>query len=38
MKIMLDTNELISAMVFGGKAGKLLFKLFDSDHELYVAL
>ena len=37
MKIMLDTNVLISAMVFGGKAGKLLFKLFDSDHELYVS-
>ena len=29
MKIMLDTNVLISAMVFGGKAGKLtpLFKV-----------
>lgn len=37
MKIMLDTNVLISAFVFGGKAGRLLQKLFDSEHELYVS-
>lgn len=34
---MLDTNVLISALIFGGKAGKLLGLLFDSEHELYVS-
>lgn len=33
MKIMLDTNVLISAFVFGGNAGKLLQKLILSEHE-----
>jgi putative PIN family toxin of toxin-antitoxin system len=37
MKIMLDTNVLISALVFGGKAGELLNLLFDSEHELFVS-
>ncbi len=37
MKIMLDTNVLISALIFGGKTGKLLNLLFDSGHELYVS-
>lgn len=37
MKIMLDTNVLISAFVFGGNAGKLMQKLILSDHELYVS-
>lgn len=37
MKILLDTNVLISAFVFGGNAGKLLSELFDTDHELYVS-
>jgi putative PIN family toxin of toxin-antitoxin system len=37
MKIMLDTNVLISAMVFGGQAGELLSILFDSEHELFVS-
>lgn len=37
MKIMLDTNVLISALVFGGQAGRLLGLLFDSEHELYVS-
>ena len=37
MKIMLDTNVLISAFVFGGRAGRLLGKLFESEHELYVS-
>lgn len=37
MKIMLDTNVLISALIFGGQTGKLLEMLFDSDHELYVS-
>lgn len=37
MKIMLDTNVLISAFVFGGQTGKLLNLLFDSEHELYVS-
>ena len=37
MKIMLDTNVLISALVFGGKAGELLGRLFESEHILYVS-
>ncbi len=37
MKIQLDTNVLISAFVFGGKAGQPLEKLFDSDFELLVS-
>lgn len=37
MKIMLDTNVLISALVFGGKAGELLGRLFESEHVLYVS-
>lgn len=37
MKIMLDTNVLISALVFGGRTGILLNMLFESDHELYVS-
>ena len=37
MKIMLDTNVLISAFVFGGKTGELMVKLFYSEHELYVS-
>ena len=36
MKIMLDTNVLISAFIFGGKTGELFNLLFDSEHELYV--
>ena len=37
MRILLDTNVLISAFVFGGAAGRLLEKLFDSDFELLVS-
>jgi len=37
MRILIDTNVLISAFVFGGKAGKLLELLFDSNHELLVS-
>lgn len=37
MKILLDTNVLISALVFGGQAGKLLNILFSSEHELFVS-
>ena len=37
MKIMLDTNVLISALIFGGRASRLLKRLFESDHELYVS-
>ena len=37
MKILLDTNVLISALVFGGQTGKLLEILFPSEHELYVS-
>ena len=31
MHVLLDTNVLISAFVFGGAAGRLLEKLFDVD-------
>ncbi len=37
MKILLDTNVLISAFVFGGKAGKLMNLLFGSQHEMLVS-
>ena len=37
MRILIDTNVLISAFVFRGKAGKLLEILFDSNHELLVS-
>lgn len=37
MKIVLDTNVLISALIFGGKTGKLLDKLMQSQHELLVS-
>jgi putative PIN family toxin of toxin-antitoxin system len=37
MKILHETNVLTSAFVFGGKAGQLLEKLFDSDFELLVS-
>ncbi len=34
MKILLDTNVLISAFVFGGTAGRLLKELLGSEHKL----
>lgn len=34
---MIDTNVLISAFVFGGKAGKLLETLFGEHYELLVS-
>lgn len=37
MKILLDTNVLISAFVFGGTAGRLLKGLLNSEHKLYVS-
>ena len=37
MRILIDTNVLISAFVFGGKAGKLMELLFDGSHELLVS-
>lgn len=37
MKIMLDTNVLISALIFGGRTGRLLNMLFESEYELYVS-
>ena len=37
MKIMLDTNILISAFVFRGRVRKVLDILFESDCELYVS-
>ncbi len=37
MRILIDTNVLISAFVFGGKAGKLMELLFDGNHELLIS-
>lgn len=37
MRIMLDTNILISAFVFGGRFRETLIKLFESDCEIYVS-
>lgn len=37
MKIMVDTNVLISAIVFGGKTYRLLEQLFRLRYELYVS-
>ena len=37
MKIMLDTNVLISSIVFGGQTRALFKWLLQSDHELYVS-
>lgn len=37
MKILLDTNVLISALIFGGRSGRLLSMLFESEHKLYVS-
>ena len=34
---MLDTNVLISALIFGGQAGRLFSQLFLSEHELLVS-
>lgn len=36
MKKMLDTNVLISALVFGGRTGRLLNMLFESDISVFV--
>lgn len=37
MKIMLDTNVLVSAFVFGGKVRDVLKLLFETDCEIYVS-
>ena len=37
MRILIDTNVLVSAFVFGGKAGTLMNMLFESNHELLVS-
>ena len=37
MRIMLDTNVLISAFVFGGRVRETLIKLFETDCEIYVS-
>ena len=37
MKILIDTNVLISAFVFGGKASCLLELLFDSNYTLLIS-
>lgn len=37
MKIMLDTNVLVSAFVFGGKVRDVLKLLFETDCKIYVS-
>ena len=37
MKVMLDTNVLISAFVFGGKVREVLIKLFETNCAIYVS-
>ena len=37
MKIMLDTNVLISALVFGGVPRQLLGKLLLAGHDIYIS-
>lgn len=37
MKIMLDTNVLISALVFGGTPKQLIGKLLLAGHDIYVS-
>ena len=37
MKIMLDTNVLVSAFVFGGKVREILKILFDTECEIYIS-
>ena len=37
MKIMLDTNILISALIFGGKARKIMLELLQKEHRIYVS-
>lgn len=37
MKVLIDTNILISAFVFGGTAGKLFNALLDSEIEILVS-
>ena len=37
MKVMLDTNVLISALVFGGKAREILLMLIGTEHKISVS-
>lgn len=37
MKILLDTNVLISAVVFGGKAKQMIWLLQEKNYEIYVS-
>lgn len=37
MKVMLDTNVLISAFIFGGKVRHALKILFETDCEIYIS-
>ena len=37
MRIMLDTNVIISAVVFGGRTGRLLRSLLASEHKVFVS-
>ena len=37
MKIMVDTNVLISAIVFHGRPRELLVRLMESGHELFIS-
>lgn len=36
MKILVDTNVLISAFVFGGRTKEVLLELMDSRHEVFI--
>ena len=36
MKVLLDTNVLISAFIFGGSTKKLILSLFQKEYDLYV--
>ena len=37
MKILIDTNILISALVFRGKINDVIKELLDSEHELFIS-
>ena len=37
MRILIDTNVLVSVFVFGGQAGTLMKMLFESSHKLLVS-
>ncbi len=37
MKIMLDTNVIISALIFGGRTRRLLSVLLNSKHKIFIS-